>query len=50
MDFIDDEVESFVTFKANMIQNSEDVSFIEKSRFVKINERWLYIDGQFIEG
>ena len=50
LDFIDDKVESFVTFKANMIQNTKDVSFIEKSRFEKINEKWLYIDGQFIEG
>ena len=50
LDFSDGEIESFVTFKANMIQNDEDVSFIEKSRFLKVNEKWLYIDGQFIEG
>ncbi len=47
LDFIDDKDESFVTFKANIIQNNEDVSFVEKSRFIKINEKWLYIDGQF---
>lgn len=50
IDFIDNKTESFVTFKANLIQNNEDVSFIEKSRFLKIDEKWLYVDGQFIEG
>lgn len=49
IEFIDGLTESFVTFKANITQNKQDVSFIEKSRFVKENERWLYIDGQFIE-
>ena len=35
LEFIDGQTESFVTFKANITQNIQDVSFIEKSRFVK---------------
>ncbi len=32
-----------VTFKAILEQNGHDTSFIEKSLFKKINERWTYI-------
>ena len=49
LEFIDGQTESFVTFKANITQNKQDVSFVEKSRFVKENEKWQYIDGQFID-
>ena len=49
LEFIDGETESFVTFKANITQNKQDVSFVEKSRFVKENGKWQYIDGQFID-
>lgn len=49
IDFIDKQEESFVTFKAIMKQNSKDISFVEKSRFLKENDRWLYVDGQFID-
>jgi SEC-C motif-containing protein len=48
LEFIDGQTESFVTFKANITQNKQDVSFIEKSRFVKENGKWQYIDGEFI--
>ena len=48
LDFIDGQTESFVTFKANITQNKQDVSFIEKSRFIKENGKWQYIDGEFI--
>ena len=48
LDFIDGQTESFVTFKANITQNKQDVSFIEKSRFVKENGKWQYIDVEFI--
>ena len=48
LEFIDGQNESFVTFKANITQNKQDVSFIEKSRFVKENGKWQYIDGEFI--
>ena len=49
LDFIDDEIESFVTFKATLFQDKTDISFIEKSRFLKVDEIWKYIDGEFIE-
>lgn len=48
LDFQEDQSESFVTFKATIFQNKEDVSFIEKSRFLKENNIWLYIDGKFL--
>ena len=47
LDFID-EKESFVTFKVTLFQNDEDISFIEKSRFLKVNDIWFYVDGEFI--
>ncbi len=49
LDFIDGEVESFVTFKATLFQNKNDISFIEKSRFLKVEGIWKYVDGQFID-
>lgn len=49
LDFIEGEVESFVTFKATLFQDKNDISFIEKSRFLKTEEIWKYVDGQFIE-
>lgn len=49
LDFIDGYEEAFVTFKANIFQGAIDVSFVEKSRFVKINNIWLYHSGEFIE-
>lgn len=49
LEFIDDENESFVKFKANMIQQGNDVSFVEKSRFLKVEGIWLYVDGKFEE-
>lgn len=50
LDFIDAEFESFVTFKATLFQNKKDISFIEKSRFLKENNIWLYVDGEFLDG
>ena len=49
LDFIEGEVESFVTFKATLFQDKNDISFIEKSRFLKVEGIWKYVDGQFIE-
>ncbi len=48
VDFQDGDTESFVTFKATLFQSNQDVSFIEKSRFLKENKKWLYVDGEFI--
>lgn len=49
IEFIDADIESFVTFKATLFQNNQDVSFIEKSRFKKENNEWFYVDGKFID-
>ena len=49
LEFIKGEIESFVTFRATLFQNKNDVSFIEKSRFKKENNIWLYVDGEFLE-
>ncbi len=37
-----------VTFRAILMQTGKDVSFTEKSRFEKINGRWLYHSGEFL--
>ncbi|ADI37740.1 hypothetical protein wcw_0367 [Waddlia chondrophila WSU 86-1044] len=37
--------EAFVTFKATLSQNGQDISFTEKSRFLKKNNQWLYASG-----
>ena len=49
LDFIEGEVESFVTFKATLFQDKNDISFIEKSRFLKTEGIWKYVDGQLID-
>ena len=49
LEFIDSIEESFVTFKATLLQHNNDASFCEKSRFLKIDGKWLYVDGKFIE-
>lgn len=41
--------ESFVTFKAHLEQNGTNVSFCEKSKFLKVDGKWLYRSGEFIE-
>jgi len=43
------EDESFVTFKAILTQDNLDASFSEKSRFLKVNGKWFYIDGTFFD-
>jgi len=47
IEFIDGELEAFVTFKAELIQSNKDASFIEKSYFLFVNHKWLYRDGNF---
>ena len=48
IDFIDGEKEAYVTFKATLFCNKEDVSFCEKSKFYKVNKTWLYHSGEFL--
>lgn len=47
LEFIDGQVEAFVTFTAHLHQKGpqkQNVSFTEKSSFVKENGKWLYRD------
>ncbi|MFK7926735.1 MAG: YchJ family protein [Myxococcota bacterium] len=37
--------EGFVTFTAGLRQGERDVSFTERSRFERVDGRWLYVDG-----
>jgi SEC-C motif-containing protein len=46
VEFIDGENEAFVIFTAYLKQGDNDVSFTEKSRFLKVGDRWLYESGQ----
>lgn len=43
LEFIDGESEAYVTFKAQL----DSGSMIEKSRFLKVQGRWLYESGEF---
>ncbi|CCB90758.1 UPF0225 protein ychJ [Waddlia chondrophila 2032/99] len=43
--FTEKKNEAFVTFKATLSQNGQDISFTEKSRFLKKNNQWLYASG-----
>ena len=48
IEFIDKDNEAFVTFKANLFTDSKDSSFTEKSRFIKENGIWYYLDGEIL--
>ena len=47
IEFIDGTSEAFVTFKATIFSEGRDVSFIEKSKFFKVDGMWLYHSGEF---
>ncbi len=49
IDFNEENELAFVTFKATIFQGAIDVSFTEKSKFLKIDDVWLYHSGEFIE-
>lgn len=46
--FIDGEDEAYVIFTAFLTQGGKDATFTERSRFVKINDHWLYEGGEHI--
>lgn len=48
-DFIDGQEVSYVTFKATIFQGAIDSSFVEKSKFLKVDGRWLYHSGEFVQ-
>jgi SEC-C motif-containing protein len=39
-----------VTFHARLRHGTADHSFAERSSFVRVGERWLYLDGERLEG
>ena len=45
IEFIDGENNAFVTFRAGLHQGETDVSFTEKSAFIKENSRWFYANA-----
>jgi len=47
IDFTDGFIEAYVTFKASIDINKNDSSFTEKSKFVKQNDKWFYLSGEF---
>ena len=48
LEFLDDNNEAFVTFKATIFCDIQDNSFTEKSRFIKENGKWYYESGQIL--
>jgi SEC-C motif-containing protein len=49
LNFEEGEDTAYVTFKASLFQGAIDVSFTEKSKFVKVHDLWLYHSGEIIE-
>lgn len=49
LEFIDGEEEAFVTFLATIFLNNQNASFIEKSKFYKVDGKWLYHSGIFLD-
>lgn len=45
VDFVDGDEVAYVTFVAHLRKNGKDVGFCEKSRFEKVDGRWLYHSG-----
>lgn len=49
IDFNEENELAFVTFRASIFQGAIDISFTERSKFLKIDGVWLYHSGEFIE-
>jgi len=47
LEFVDGMEEATVTFRAFLKQGLNDVSFSEKSHFVKVEGKWLYKNGDY---
>jgi SEC-C motif-containing protein len=47
LEFNDGDNISYVKFYVNLYIHGVDQSFTEKSKFVKINNKWLYVNGEF---
>jgi SEC-C motif-containing protein len=46
LEFTDGAIQAYVTFHAHLSQKGSDVSFIERSEFLKEEGRWYYYDGR----
>lgn len=46
IEFVDGEAQATVTFTAFLMQGGRDVSFTEKSTFLKVGDAWLYHSGE----
>lgn len=46
LEFFEEGEHATVTFIAHLSQKGRDISFIEKSGFIKVNGRWLYLTGE----
>ncbi|GEA49716.1 UPF0225 protein [Vibrio inusitatus NBRC 102082] len=44
-----DDNEGYVTFNAYFIEDKRQYSFTEKSRFVREDDQWFYIDGEMYD-
>lgn len=48
LDFIDGPKEAYVIFTAYLRQDRRDMSFTERSRFLKEGDSWLYESGEIL--
>lgn len=48
IEFQDGAEEASVTFRATIFCNNKNHSFSEKSKFLKVDNRWLYHSGEFL--
>ena len=48
LEFIDGDSEAFVTFRAIIFCKDQNNSFVEKSRFIKKENRWFYESGDIL--
>ena len=46
IEFSDGKDEAFVCFTAHWVQSGRDATFTERSRFLKVKDRWLYESGK----
>jgi SEC-C motif-containing protein len=48
LEFCDGNSEAFVTFRATIFCQEQDNSFVEKSKFIKQGNIWLYESGEVL--
>lgn len=49
IEFLDGNLEAYVTFRVQLVCNNEENSFTEKSKFIKEDDKWFYHSGDFNE-